>query len=138
MSNLGGYQTATKVMKALGGPKKATALVGSGLIFGGYAVLRGVEAGGKKAVRVSKNVFAKWNTPLPAQDEVFTVASDLDEVPGSGGLVLKVGDEYRVIERDGDATLIEVLGDPKNPYVVSAELLKAVSNFSPEPISKDS
>jgi hypothetical protein len=53
-------------------------------------------------------------------------------------LVLKVGDEYRVIERDGDATLIEVLGDPKNPYVVSAELLKAVSNFSPEPISKDS
>lgn len=138
MSNLGGYQMATKVMKALGGPKKATAIVGSGLVFGGYAVLRSVEAGGKKAVRASRNALAKRNTPVPGQGEVFAVVSDSEEVPGSGGLVLRAGDEYRVLEGDGDAILIDVPGDAKSPYIVSAELLKAVSDFPSGPISKNS
>ena len=43
--------------------------------------------------------------------------------------VFRVGDEYRVLECDEDAILIEVLGDPNNPYFVSGALLATISDF---------
>jgi hypothetical protein len=33
------------------------------------------------------------------------------------------------LECDGDAILIEVVGDPDNPYFVSSKFLRSVSNF---------
>ena len=44
----------------------------------------------------------------------------------------RVGDEYRVLECDGDAILIEVLGDPGSPYFVSSKFLRSVSDFPQE------
>lgn len=40
MSNLGGYQRITTVIKSLGGPTKATVIVGSVVATGGFGVLR--------------------------------------------------------------------------------------------------
>jgi hypothetical protein len=49
----------------------------------------------------------------------------------SDGLVFKVGDKYRILDRDGDSILIEKFGDDNNPYFVSAEFLKKISEFIP-------
>ena len=45
------------------------------------------------------------------------------------GLEFKIGDQFRVLESDKDAILIEKIGDNNNPYFVSAELLKNISDF---------
>lgn len=123
MGNLGLYQTLTTVTKALGGPKKALVIVGTGVAVAGYGVFRGVEAGGKKLFRVA---VARRNAPCQAAGLTFTVAADAE---AGGGLTLLAGNEYRVLECDGDAIQIEVLGDDDNPYFVSGELLSAVSDF---------
>lgn len=47
----------------------------------------------------------------------------------SNGLVFNVGDNYRVLNHDGDAILVEKLGDGNNPYYVSADFLKEISEF---------
>ncbi|MGW6875874.1 hypothetical protein ACWGHA_26460 [Streptomyces xanthophaeus] len=129
MGNLGGYQTITTVIKSLGGPAKATIIVGSVVATGGYGVLRCAEAGVKKAVKASKAALAKRNAPCAGKDQVFAVASDGED---GSGLRLSAGDEYRVMECDGDAVQIEVLGDADNPYFVSAEFLRSVSGFPAE------
>ena len=56
----------------------------------------------------------------------FTVAIDAD---CGGGLTLHAGDKFRVLSRDGDAVLIEVIEDADNPYFVSAETLVNISDF---------
>ena len=40
-----------------------------------------------------------------------------------------MGDKFKVLESDGDAVLIEKIGDLTNPYFVSAELLKDISDY---------
>lgn len=44
-------------------------------------------------------------------------------------LTIEAGDAYMVLECAGDAVLIEVLGDPGNPYMVSSNFLRSVSDF---------
>ena len=48
------------------------------------------------------------------------------------GLVFKVGDNYKILNRDADSILIEKFGDDNNPYFVSAEFLKKISEFIPD------
>ena len=50
MGNLGWYQLMTTVAKKVGGPKVLFGL----LAVGGYAVIRTVEAGGKKVIKLVK------------------------------------------------------------------------------------
>jgi hypothetical protein len=117
MGNLGDYQAMTTFAKKFGGPKVlavATAMLG-------YAVLRPAEAGVKKGIRAIKGRRA----PCATKGQVFRATSDDDD----RGLKLRVGDEYRVLECDGDAILIEVLGDPGSPYFVSSKFLRSVSDF---------
>ena len=120
MGNLGWYQTMTSVTKALGGPKKALAIVGTGVAVVGYGVFRGVEAGGKKE-------------PCSTKGSSFVVTADAE---AGGGLVLRAGMEYRVLECDDDAVQIEVIGDGSNPYFVSGSLLSSISDY-PGPNSTD-
>jgi hypothetical protein len=129
MGNLGGYQTITKVIKALGGPAKATVIGVTVVSVSGYGIGRGAEAGAKKAVKALKASLAKRNAPCATKDQVFEVVSDGED---GSGLRLSVGDAYRVMERDGDAVQIEVLGAVDNPYFVSAEFLRSVSGFPTE------
>lgn len=117
MGNLGTYQAMTTIAKKVGGPKvlmAATAVLG-------YTVLRPVEAGVKKGIRAIKDRSA----PCATKGDVFRATSAGE----AGGLKIRSGDEYRVLECDGDAILVEVLGDPGSPYFVSSKFLRLISDF---------
>jgi hypothetical protein len=117
MSNLGVYQTLTTIAKKAGGPTRLVAIIA----VGGYGILRASEAGAKRAVRTIKERSA----PCATKGQVFRVTSE----GNAGGAKMRVGDEYRVLECDGDAILIEVLGDLDSPYFVSSKFLSSVSDF---------
>ena len=119
MGNLGAYQTMTTLAKRVGGPRNLSMIV----LGTGAAVYRLGEAGVKKVTVAIKNRKVLGAT----EGRGFRVTSDGD---GGGGLQLRVGDEYRILESDGDPILIEVLGDLDNPYSVSSDFLRSVSDFS--------
>jgi hypothetical protein len=125
MGNLGGYQTVTTVIKSLGGPGKAAFVV-----LGGVFVAGGVaHAGGQKVVNAVSAAIKKRNVPCATKGQVFEVVSAGKD---SSGLKFRAGDEYRVLECDKDAILIEVLGNAGNPYFVSGEFLATISDFPAE------
>lgn len=118
VGNLGGYQTMTTLAKKVGGPV-ALAVVTA---VSGWAIGRGAEAGGKAAKAAAK----KRNAPCSTKGQVFDVVSDGED---GEGLALRAGDRYRVMECDGEAILIEVLGGTNNAYFMSAQFLTSVSGF---------
>lgn len=126
MSNLGGYQTVTTLIKTLGGTKKAaikaTVVVG----VAGYALVRTGEAGAKKVYGVCRDAIRERRAATIGPWHAFTATGN-DE---SSGLEYHDGHRYRVLAQDDDATLIEVDGDPDNPYMVSADLLSRVSDYT--------
>lgn len=124
MSNLGLYQLMTTAAKRVGGPIGLAASILAIGIGAGTGI--GFMVGRKSAEREFKDQPAPEATELP----VFTVTAE----GSSGDLTIHVGDQFRVLERDGDAVLIEVLGNSNNPYFVSAALLEAISDF---PASSD-
>nr|WP_203722743.1 hypothetical protein [Streptomyces coelicoflavus] len=112
----------TTLAKKVGGPG-ALAVVTA---VGGWAIGRGTEAGGKRVFRAAKAAAKKRNAPCPTKGQVFDIVSDGED---GKGLALRAGDRYRVLECDGEAILIEVLGGPNNPYFTSAQFLASVSVF---------
>jgi hypothetical protein len=123
MSNLGGYQLLTTLAKKSGSPGKLVAL----LIGGGVAI--GLVAG-KGITYTSAKVKAKIDkikTENKFKDIIFDVIADGKD---NSGLEFRVGDKYRILESDGDAILIEKLGDIKNPYFLSGDFLRTISNFT--------
>ena len=130
MGNLGGYQTAVQLIKALGGPKKAVSILLPVTMVLGYGLLRPVEAGGKKAVAKVRDVQQDRRAARAEADRIFTVETDAtaDEEP-----VLRVGDQFRILQRDDDVVLVELIGDSNNPYVLSAEHLHSISDFPDGP-----
>ncbi|TKT01303.1 hypothetical protein [Streptomyces lasalocidi] len=118
MGNLGGYQTMTTLAKKVGGPGTLAVVIA----VSGWAIGRGAEAG-RKAVKAA---VKKRNAPCSTKGQVFDVVSDGED---GKSLVLRAGDQYRVMECDGEAILIEVLGGTNNPYFTSAQFLASVSAF---------
>lgn len=118
MGNLGDYQTMTTLAKKMGGPK----------VFAASLVLSGVAIGSArtKVVAASKAVLARRGESCPTKGMHFKIVADA--VDGSGAK-FRAGGEYRVLECDGDAILIEIVGDQDNPYVVSSEFLATVSSY---------
>lgn len=45
------------------------------------------------------------------------------------GVVFQVGDTCRVLGRDDDSILVELIGADNNPYFVSADFLGSISDF---------
>ena len=125
MGNLGSYQVMTALAKRVGGPKVLVAVIASG----GYALLRPAEAVVKKAFRSLRTK----SVPCATKGLHFEVVSDCED---GGGLRLRAGDAYRVLECDGDAILIEVFDAPDNPHFVSGEFLATVSGFPAEGSAK--
>ena len=126
MSNLGTYQTMTTWAKKAGGPVKlALYLVGGGMLLGGIAV-KGGEYAIKKGKQAISNHKEKKKYLLKTTQTIYTINQDAicDEK-----LKVKVGNTFRVVESDGDATLIELIGDDNNPYFVSEKLLKKISDY---------
>ena len=125
MSNLGWYQTLTTVAKKVGGPRNLVGLVfGAGTIVGIPLTLGSQKL--HKGIKIKK---AKMNSKKASQslgDVLFTIFT---EGVDSTGLLFKAGGQFRILERDGNAVLIELIGDKKNPYYVSAEFLAGISDF---------
>lgn len=126
MSNLGGYQTAVQLIKALGGPKKALTIGVAAVGVTGYGVLRLVEVGGKKSIGALRTVAGRQVESDASTDAVFIVRTDGRD---GQGLEFKAGDQYKVLERDDDAILIEIEGNDDNPHIVSGIYLASISDF---------
>lgn len=124
MGNLGAYQDVVKIMKSLGGPGKAAALVLGGTF------IAGVVARDRVPVIIQK-IRARRR---PSEGTCEVVGATFDVVSESAKHVavgLDPGSSYRILECMGDALLIEVLGKEDNPHVVSSRELESVSGLMP-------
>lgn len=121
MSNLGWYQVITTWSKKVGGPLNLLGIVAGVGAIGGVAGTKGVEAlvGSQKKKAAEKEKAAELL-------KTYTVSKEgvINE-----GLQFRVGETFKVLERDGNAVLIEKLGDDNNPYFVAAELLNEISDY---------
>lgn len=115
MSNLGAYQWVTTISKKVGGPFQ---LLGIAAISG-YAVFRGIEAGGKYIYKlVKKNANSITEESPNAVKCKVKVAGTSNE-----GVHFDIGEEIYVLETDGEAVLIDKIGDPDSPYFISKGFL---------------
>lgn len=120
MSNLGDYQKIVERAKKVGGPKNLLTLNSiGGMVVGSVLVLVGAK--------IAKIFKDKKNTTTKETDVIYKITA-----PGESneGLKFNTGDEFYIWETDGDAILIEKIGDSNNPYFVDKKLLEKISNFS--------
>lgn len=123
MGNLGMYQAVTIAMKKCGGPWKFLGLVAGVSAIAGGAITKGVEG-------VIKH-FAKKATERQLAAEFAVIHTVHTEGTSNEGLQFEVGDQVRILAVDGDAALIEKIGDANNPYFVSAKFLGSISDYQP-------
>lgn len=105
--------------KRLGGPDRFMGtLLGTGFVVGVVVA------------ESSHIIMRKINGDLDAKknDTAIIYTVRLDDM-GDECLSLKIGDKFRILELDGEAALIEKLGDCNNPYFVSADFLRKISDF---------
>lgn len=124
MSNLGGYQLLTAAAKKVGGPRNLVLLIaGTGALV--YKCSEIVVF--KVATEVIKMKNAKKRLGDELGGEVYIVKSFgiSDE-----GLQFKVNERFKVLEVDGNAVLIEKIGDINNPYFISGDFLKEISDYT--------
>ncbi|MBV4168897.1 hypothetical protein [[Clostridium] innocuum] len=122
MSNLGAYQWLTTAAKKVGGPKNLVLIIaGTGAV-----VYKGSEIVVKKTVKEIKKKIRIHQLTEIADTKVYSVTA---EGISNEGLAFKIGDQFRVLETDKDAVLIEKIDDDNNPYFVSEELLTNISNY---------
>lgn len=117
MSNLGLYQWITTFSKKVGGPKKFILLIMS-LGYGG----------GKTVELIIKFIIKSAKKEKNSMDtgRIFHVASC---GKAESGVELNTGDKFKVLATDGKAVLIERIGDKNNPYFVSADFLRSISDY---------
>lgn len=121
MGNLGAYQVMTTVAKKVGGPVKLAA----GVAVGGYVVIRTAEGVIKTGIKKVKKHKETKEIALNTS-KLYTVH---EYGESNEGLIFNIIDTYRVLEKDGDTVLIEKIGDANNPYCVSEELLRKISDY---------
>ena len=122
VSNLGAYQWMTTTAKKVGGPINLLVLNGTLAI----TIYKFAEIGIKKCIDVAKSKNTNTSLLVQEKNKVYNIVSS---GISNENLKFSVGEQFRVFERDGDAVLIEKIGDKNNPYFVSAELLYAISNY---------
>ena len=134
MGNLGWYQLMTTVAKKVGGPKQLLALVAAG----GYVIIRVVEAGGKKVIKLVKKVIklvkkviklVKKDNKEKYTSKVLPAYEFIIDGKDDKGLIFSSGDVFYVAARHDDVILIEKEKDDNNPYFVSVDWLMKVSSF---------
>lgn len=122
MSNLGDYQRMTILAKKVGGPKNLAVIIAGAGAVASVALYKGGEIV-KEKVRKKKN---KEKLKETSDSKVYSITVD---GVSDDGLEFKIGDQFRVLETDKDAVLIEKIGDDNNPYFVSVEFLEMISNY---------
>ncbi len=121
MSNLGWYQKIVEMAKLVDGPKNLIAiLLGSGAIIGATASA-GAILGGQKLLKKHKN-GKKCNI---SGNKLYDICKEAIY----DNLHFMRGDKYKVLAVDNDAVLIEKINDANNPYFVSSDFLKSISNY---------
>ncbi len=121
-SNLGWYQVMTTWSKKVGGPKQFMGLLlGAGTLAG---------IGLNELGHGVKKFFTQKAEEKNKLAEAAIVHTINKEQCSNEGLLFRVGDQFKVLERDGDAVLIEKIGDDNNPYFVSAKFLRSISDYS--------
>lgn len=118
MSNLGTYQWITTTSKKMGGPVPFLCLTA----VGGYALIRVIEAGGKKVIKLIKASSQNRISAAPC----FVVQTD---ATSNEGVMFKSGDKLRVLESDGESILIDRINDTQSPYFVSADFLSSITEY---------
>lgn len=109
-------------MQKVGGPV-ALGLITAGV---GYVTGRIGEAGVKKVYRKVKGKIHSKTNPSEYPQMILEVMSYGKD---SKGVIFNVGDSFRILESDGDAILIEIIGNTDNPHFVSCDFLRTISNF---------
>ncbi len=121
MSNLGYYQIMTTMAKKVGGPKNLFAIIACG-----SAIIGGCAVAGGNALKNKITSELKNNKKAEAVAKIYTV----NKVGKSNeGLQFNVGDMFKLLEMDGDAGLIEIIGDNNNPYFISRKFLSTISDY---------
>lgn len=122
MSNLGWYQRITEISKKMGGPLNFLGAVA----VGGYVVLRPVEAGVKKVVKIVNKKHNAKSKDKVKEHAIYTVkkTSQINSKTD-----VKIGDKIEVCGRDKDAVLIQIQGDDNNPYFVDIDLLRKITDY---------
>ena len=121
MSNLGLYQMMTTLSKKVGGPLKLAGIVfGGGAIFGGGAVAGGLAIKNKVSQKLKQKKL---------EGKVSIIYTVNKEGQSNEGILFEENEQFKVLEVDGDAALIEKLGDNNNPYFVSIEFLSSISDY---------
>ena len=124
MSNLGAYQVLTTVAKKVGGPKNLILLTASAGAAIGITAYKGGEVLVKKGAKAIKARIDNKKQAITVKQYVVKSFGISNE-----GVKFEVGEKFNVLATDGDAILIEKIGDENNPYFVSEELLKKISNY---------
>lgn len=122
MSNLGWYQWFTTNAKKVGGPLKLMGLIA----VGGYAVIRTGEAGVRKAIKLVKKHSEGTVKDILKKKSVCKVIADANI---EKGVDVKIGDKIMVCAIDGEAVMIEILGDKNNPYFIDINLLRSITDY---------
>ena len=121
MSNLGLYQVMTTWSKKVGGPLNLVGMIfGGGVIFGGGAVA---------GVVMIKNKVSQKLEQKKLEEKASAIYTVNREGQRNEGLLFKENEQFKVLEADGDAALIEKLGDNNNPYFVSVKFLSSISDY---------
>lgn len=120
MSNLGAYQWMTTVAKKVGGPVNLLLLTGTA----GATLYKGGEIVVRKCVKIIKK--HKVTKKVIEEENLYEVILD---GRSKEGLEFVAGDKFRVLEVDEDSVLIEKIFDTNNPYFVSAEVLRNISDY---------
>lgn len=126
MSNLGGYQTIVEWSKKLGGPGKLIATLLTAGALGGVVITKGGEVIVKKGKQAVKSHKEKKKIRSAKAAVIYTVntSKKINE-----GLELKEGNQFKVLAADGNAVMVELLGNDNNPYFVDANLLRSISDY---------
>ena len=91
----------------------------------GAAIYKGGEIALKQCLKAIKAHKAK-KLATETNEKLHEVISP-DK--SNEGLEFAIGDQFRVLDMDGNSVLIEKIGDRNNPYFVSAELLHKISDY---------
>ncbi len=121
MSNLGDYQKITRWAKKVGGPKNLISLVA----IGGYAGFRVCESLVKA---ICKKLKRRKDLSANLREGIKKFIVNKDGI-SKEGLEFKLGDEFEIVDSDGESVLIEKKGSLNNPFFVSADLLRQISEF---------
>jgi hypothetical protein len=122
--NLGGYQVITTVVKRLGGPSKAL-FKAVGAI--GYRI--GKQKGADEAV-AAMTVQAERIDTTDASENPSRVTATKEylvtkSITSNDGTYFAPGDRLRVMDSDGDAVMVERIGDANSPYWISRDFLES-------------